>query len=66
MRKLKTPEQIAAESRRGKKRFSLYLSMDAMEYISQRATKAKVKPSRIVDEAIQFYIEAVAEKKHSK
>ncbi len=62
MKKPRTPEQIASETERGKKAYTLYLSIKTMEYIKLRAKKAGIKPSRIVDDAISHYVESIKDK----
>jgi hypothetical protein len=58
----KTPEQLAEEAKR-KSKYTLYLSDDSMEYLSKRAAKAKTSLSRLVDEAVVAYIEAIKDRR---
>lgn len=59
--KAKTPEQLAKkDSTRDK--FTLYLSVKNMNEIKQRAGKAGISSSAIVDEAISAYLYALKDK----
>lgn len=58
MKKPKTPEELANEPR-GKGKYTLYLSVEPMEYIKSRAAKAGSNTSEVVDEAIRMYLEVI-------
>lgn len=60
--KAKTPEQLAVEGE-GRGKYTLYLDNQSMAYIKQRASKAGISTSKIVDEAIAAYIRAIKDKK---
>lgn len=62
MKKAKTPEEIANEAReRGG--FRLYLNKKNMQFLEERAAKAGIKVSKIIDEAIAAYIETISKTK---
>lgn len=62
MKKPKTPEELASEAReRGG--FRLYLNKKNMQFLEESAAKAGIKVSKIVDEAIERYIETISKKK---
>jgi hypothetical protein len=55
--KFKTPEELARLQ--GKDKFTLYLDIEAMTYIRQRARKAGTSTSKIVNEAILAYLAVI-------
>lgn len=61
MRKPKTPEDLANKVK-GKDKYTLYLDVPSMEYIKERAAKAGVSASEVVNEALALYIELIKKK----
>ncbi len=64
MKRARTPEELANKARI-KSRYTLYLNQSNMEYIRDRAAKAGIGASQVVNEAIQAYIETIKKKKDS-
>lgn len=62
--KYKTPEDLAR--RNGKDKYTLYLDVQAMDYIKHRAGKAGTSTSKIVNEAINMYISMLKGNKKSE
>jgi metal-responsive CopG/Arc/MetJ family transcriptional regulator len=62
-RKIRTPEEIGAEESTEKGTFALYLDADLMKEIKQRAGRAKVSASKLVNEAIKLYLSELKTKK---
>lgn len=57
-----SPEDRAKSKARGP--YSLYLRVEQMRYIEDRAVKAGLSKSELVDMAIAFYIASLKDKKH--
>jgi hypothetical protein len=64
MKKLRTPEELANRSKL-KDKYTLYLTVERMEYIKERSGKAGTSASEVVDEAIRLYIDSIKKKKNS-
>ncbi len=63
MKRVKTPEELAIKVRsKDKDKFTLYLSVKPLNYLKERAAKAGVSLSEVVDEAISQYIETIKDK----
>lgn len=63
MQKKMTPtiEQLAAKTRRRGKKYTLYLTIEIMDYIDKRAGKSK--RSQVVDEILRSHVEQLKDKK---
>jgi hypothetical protein len=57
--KPRTPEELA--NPRGKEKISLYLDIRLISQVKTRANKAGTSTSKIVNEAIVFYLRALKE-----
>jgi hypothetical protein len=60
----KTPEQLAQRGRI-KDKVTLYLTVENIKYIRERAGKVGVSTSAVIDEAISQYISTIRNKKNS-
>lgn len=65
MKKPRTPEDLAKKTR-GKDKYTLYLDVNLMDYIKDRATRAGSNASQVVNEAITAYVEFLKEKEKKK
>jgi hypothetical protein len=63
MKRPKTPEQLANKEKRGQ--YTLYLNVNNMNYIKERASKTGIGASLIVDEAINLYLKTIRKKSGS-
>ncbi len=59
--KPRTPEELAKDKDRDK--YTLYLNVDNMSEVQARAGKANTSASKLVDEAIAYYLSALKSKK---
>lgn len=58
MKTPKTPEDLA-KTPKGKDKYTLYLDVRLMEYIKDRAAKAGVSASQVVNEALGVYVDSI-------
>ncbi len=65
MKRPRTPEELA-NAPRTRDKYTLYLNVSSMEYIRDRAAKAGISASEVVDEALRMYIEVIGTKKRDK
>jgi hypothetical protein len=62
--KIKTPEDVAGEETRTKKDYNCYLTIERVEYLKKRAPGVPV--SKLIDAAIEAYIQMIKDNKPSK
>lgn len=56
MKRTVTPEQLAKKTR---DKFTFYLTVEHVQYLKERAGKAGVSTSEVIDAAIKAYIGAI-------
>ncbi len=61
--KVKTPKELAQVEKKGKKGYNLYLDESNMDEVAKYAGEAGISPSKVVNEAISFYLRTIKVKK---